>query len=388
MGRSVYGVLVASPGARRPALLACVLVLATTGCGTVRDFFDERPVFESAVEPVELEITAPAYTAAVRGGLLVRNGDERVVLPRASSATWLPDGRALASSYGRVRVVDPGEGLVGPLVRTFTDPGTSVEQIDLVRGLDGDRLSSYDLGLSPLGTLDLPETDDPAAETPGSDVARGYYGSVATLGGTTFVQWHDGGEDHEGGDYGVLRIEGDELSNVLVNEGIVSLWLVPDGAALLAVRQVDGQPCGGCVVPQEVVELDPATGDVVGEYGMPEGYEDDWRVQAIDKVGDRVAVRFHEARPQAGYQQDVPTGTWVYDGAWELLEGSDEVTTWWQGPDDRIEARPAHEPAQKDGFELVWVSGEEETVLPGELVWARGRASAYGSVAGRLLPPA
>ena len=270
-------------------------------------------------------------------------------------------------------------------MRSFSGPTTSVGQVDLLRSPSGERLSSYDLDLSPLSTLELPATDDPDAAA--DEVTRGYYGAVATLGGTTYVQWHDGSAYTEGGDYGVLRIAGDELSNVLVNAGIVSLWLTPDGAALLAVRQVDGQDCGGCLVPQEVVELDPATGDVVGEYGMPDDYEEDWRVQAVDKVGDRVAVRFSRAQPRPSNDNDVPTDTWVYDGSWELIEGSEDVATWWQGPDDRIEARPAEEPEAKDGVQLVWVSGEEETLLPGELIWARGRATAYGSVAGRLLPP-
>lgn len=373
-------------GARRAVVLVSALALVTSGCQTVRDFFGEPAVFESTVEPVELEIAAPAYSGAVPGGLLVRNGDEQVVLPDGREAFWLPDGRALAAASRGLQVVDPGQGLVGPRVRTFTSPTTSVTQIDLLRAPDSDRLSSYDLDLSPLPPVELPETDNPDA-TAGNELARGYYGSVATLGGVTYVQWHDGSEYYEGGDYGVLRIEGDDRANVLLNAGIVSLWLARDGAALLALRQVDGQPCGGCVVPQEIVELDPATGEIVGDYGMPDGYEDDWRVQDVDKVGDRVAVRFYESRRDAGYPQEIPTGTWVYDGEWEQLEGSEEVTTWWQG-EDRIEARPApDESARKDGMQLVWVSGDEEIELPGELIWARGRSTAWGSVAGRLLPP-
>ena len=153
------------------------------------------------------------------------------------------------------------------------------------------------------------------------------------------------------------------------------------------MRQVDGEDCGGCVVPQEVVELDPATGDVVRKYGMPDDYDDSWRVVAVDKVDDRVAVRFSRARADGRAPAACRRETWVYDGSWELIEGSEDVATWWQGPDDRIEARPAEEPEAKDGVQLVWVSGEEETPLPGELIWARGRATAYGSVAGRLLPP-
>lgn len=371
-------------GGRRIVAAVCV-VITTAGCGTIRDFLDEPTVFDSPIEPLTVELEGPAYTAAVRGGLLVRHGEASTVVPWASSADWLPDGRVLASSGRTVRVVHPASGPVGPTVRTYNTPERSVGGIDLLRGVDTDRLASYDLDLRLLHTLDLPDTDNPDADA-GNELRRNYYGSAPTLDGVTFVEWHDGSEYYEDGDYGVLRIEGDEQSNVLVNEGIVELYVTPDGAALLALRQVSGQPCGGCIVDQEIVEIDPATGEIVGEYGMPDRYDDEWRVQAVDKVGDRVAVRFHESKPTMGYPEEVPIGTWVFDGTWELLAGSDEETTWWQGG-DRIVARSAPgEPAELDGFQLVWIHDGEETELPGELVWARGRRTAWGSVAGRLLP--
>lgn len=375
-------------GARRLVALACVVVLVGAGCGTVRDFFGQPEVFDSGIEPLTLDLDGPAYTAAVRGGLLVRNGEAGLVLPRASSAAWLPDGRVLASTGQRFQVVDPATGPVGPTLTTFSStPERPVTRVGVLRGGGADqRLTSYDLDLERLGTTDLPDTDNPDA-TASNELVRNHYGSAPTVDGATFVEWHDSSEFYEYGDYGVLRIEGDEQSNVLVNARIVELFATPDGAALLALRQATGQPCGGCVVPQEIVEIDPATGEIVGEYGMPEGYGDEWRVHAVDKVGDRVAVRFYEPRRDHGFPQEAPTGTWVFDGSWDLLEGTDEVTTWWQG-EGRIEARPdPDEPARKDGFQLVWISGEEETELPGELVWARGRATAWGSVAGRLLPP-
>ena len=362
-------------GARRAVVWACAVTLLGTGCGTVRDFFGQPEVFDTGIEPLTLELDGPAYTAAVRGGLLVRDGEESVVLRRASTAAWLPDGRVLAGTHRRAQVVDPATGPVGPTLTTDSIPERTVTRLGILRGDGADqRLASYDLDLVRLGRTDLPDTDNPDVATD-SELARNYYGSAPTVDGVTFVEWHDGSAYYDQGDYGVLRIEGDEQSNVLVNERIVELFVTPDGAALLALRQTSGDPCGGCLVPQEIVEIDPATGEIVGEYGMPEGYDDSWGVEAVDKVGDRVAVRLHEI------------GTWVFDGSWELLDGSDEVTTWWQG-EDRIEARPApDEPDRKDRLQLVWVSGDEETELPGELIWARGHATAYGSVAGRLLPP-
>lgn len=375
--------VVAPSRARRSTAAACALAVGSAllaGCGTVRDFFGDPAVFESTVEPVTLDVTAPAYAAAVPGGLLVRHGDDEVVLPSAAGdAAWLPGGRVLLSTFGLVRVVDPETGPVARL-RAFSDPVRSVTRVDLVRGYEQQRLTSYDLELKPLGERRLPSTD-----------SRGFVGPVATLGGVTWVPWRegdrDGIDDGQDGDHGVLRIEGGERTDVLVNARVVELFVTPDGAALLALRQTSGDPCGGCVVPQDVVEIDPATGEVVREYGMPEDYDESWRVLAMDKVGDRVAVQFYEQRRDDGFPQDVPTGTWVFDGSWELLEGSEQVTTWWQGPDDRIEARPVDEPARRDGYQLVWVREDDEVELPGELVWARGRTSGTGAVAGRLLPP-
>lgn len=373
-------------GARRLVALACGVVLLATGCGTIRDFFGQPEVFDTGIEPLPLELDGPAYTAAVRGGLLVRDGDDQVVLPDASAAAWLPDGRVLAITGRRAQVVDPAIGPVGPTRRVDPPPERQVSSINVLRGNDPVRLASYDLDLARTGVVDLPGTDNPDA-TRSNELARNYYGSTPTVDGATFIEWHDGSEFYEDGDYGVLRIEGDEQSNVLMNARIVELFATPDGAALLALRQTSGQPCGGCVVPQDIVEIDPATGEIEGEYGMPEGYDDGWRVQAVDKVGERVAVRFYETRRDKGFPQEVPTGTWVFDGSWELLEGSDEVTTWWQG-EGRIETRPApDEPARRDGLQLVWISGDDEVELPGELIWARSRSTASGSVAGRLLPP-
>jgi hypothetical protein len=362
------------------------VALVGTGCGTIRDFFDQPEVFDTGIEPLPLELEGPAYTAAVPGGLLVRDGDDQVVLPDASSSAWLPDGRVLAIIGRRAQVVDPANGPVGPARRLSAQPERQVSRVSVLRGNDPVRLASYDLDLGRTSVVDLPGTDNPDA-TSFNELARNYYGSTPTVDGATFVEWHDGSEFYEDGDYGVLRIEGDEQSNVLVNARIVELFATPDGAALLGLRQTSGQPCGGCVVPQDIVEIDPATGEIEGEYGMPEGYDDGWRVQAVDKVGDRVAVRFYETRRDEGFPQEVPTGTWVFDGSWELLEGSDEVTTWWQG-EGRIETRPAlDEPARRDGLQLVWISGDDEVELPGELIWARGHDTALGSVAGRLLPP-
>ena len=53
-------------------VLACVIALLGSGCGTVRDFLGQPEVFDSAIEPLTLQHDVPAYTAAVRGSGGVR----------------------------------------------------------------------------------------------------------------------------------------------------------------------------------------------------------------------------------------------------------------------------------------------------------------------------
>ena len=276
----------------------------------------------------------------------------------AKEASLLPGGRALVTDGRRYQAVDIANGELGRSLRTLSDITAGPNAIHLVR----DRwLVTYDLDLEPVGRV-----------APGyrrADLYRGHFGTVATVGSASWVQWGDynpDGEDVPEGGRGLLRIVDGETTEV-ATFGIVDLWPSADRAALLALRQVDGEDCGGCVVPQEVVELDPGTGEVVRNYGMPDGYDDSWRVVALDKVDDRVAVRFYEPEPTDGRPAGAGAGTWSYDGSWEVVEDNDTVTTWWQAG-GRLEMRD-------DG--LVWVSGEDETSLPGDLV----------APAGQLLPP-
>jgi hypothetical protein len=362
-------------------------------------------VFDTGLEPVPLEFTGPTYAAAVPAGLLLRSGETQLVLPGADHGRWLPGADALVDRSRRsieLHVLDmaasapaPG-GAVGTGVRVpgFDLPGRSVTQVNVLDRLATPAvLSAYTPQLEKLWSLRLPETDNPDA-TRGNELARNYYNVAPTIHGVTFVQWHDGSEWYEDGDYGVARIEDGKVTNVLLNERIVALYLSADGSGLLALRQKKGDPCGGCVVEQEIVEIDPATGEIAGEYGMPEQYVEDWRVEAIDEVGDRVAVRFTEtawSENPADEDDVAPTtvqrGTWVYDGDWSMVEGSEDELTWWQGA-DRVVARPApREPETGDGLRLFWIHDGGETPLPGDLEGGPGRRHITGSVAGQLLPP-
>ena len=380
----------------RVRAVAVAAVLATTGCGAVGDVFGGGDaVFDTGIEPAALEAEAPAYMALDgERTLLLRSGDHVRRLARADAVDWLPDGNALVRTGGQVRVADPARGLLGRGRRMWEDPSRAVTRLNSLDHpgsgelVDAETfvLRSYDLSLGLVEEVPLPPTDNPDA-TDYNELYRNYFGAVPTIDGVTFAKWHDGSEWYEDGDYGVLRMEGDEQENVLINADIVGLYLSADGTGLLGLRQSSGDPCGGCVVDQDIVEIDPATGEIAAEYGTPEPYDEDWRVGGIDKVGDRVAVRYYDAvQRRGGFVYD-QLGTWVYDGEWSMLPGSDEELTWWQG-EDRVVARvDPSERRRGDGFDLFWVHGDDETPLPGELGRLPHGVPMSGRVAGQYLPP-
>lgn len=361
--------------------------LTLTSCAVLGD----DGVADTGIDPVPLQLTAPAYAVALPEGLLVRSGEDQQVVRRAGSAQWLPNGTALIGGPElsvSLHVIDPATGRLGGTARAPSNgvPGRSATQVNVVgQNGKGHELIAHSTTLEKLWQVPLPGTDNPDA-TAYNELERGYYGVAPTIDGATFVQWHDGSEWYLEGDYGVARVENGDVENVLVNERIVALYLSVDGAGLLAVRQSTGEPCGGCNVDQEIVEIDPDTGEIAAEYGSPEGYDDSWRVDAIDKVGNRVAVRYLRSDGRGGRRSLV--GTYVYaDGAWTMLEGSDREITWWQGSDRVVaRARPS-EPRALDGYELFWLHDDEETALRGELSGESGGGYATGAVAGQLLPP-
>jgi hypothetical protein len=399
---------------------AALALLVTLGaCGVLGG--DDDGVHETVAEPVDLDLDAPTYAAATRKGLLLSSGDAQRWLPGASEAEWLPGGRALVYIGDRVRIWDPaanelgppvrlwreGEALVNPapgdLKRSVTQVSVSHERLVEREGrapVVGDVLTAYDLDLDVRWRADLPGPD-PLDGVPARYLERTYF-QGHTIDGITYLWWGDFNATGEESDphYGLLRVgaDGEVLDTVQVNQRIKSLWLSADGAALLATRRVSGHPCGGCQVTLELVELDPRTGDVVGEYGMPEAYDKSWNVTEVDKVADRVAIRFDEVvwpeGPDAeadASETQVLRGTYVLDDdGWTLLEGSKDEISWWQGPEDRIVARPV---GKDDGFarganlRLFWVHGDEERPLPGTLLGDVGRRTYVGSVPGQALPP-
>lgn len=377
----------------RILLLALGLSLGLTGCS-------EAPA-RSQVEPVPLTMAAPTYAAATPDGLLLRSGAATRVVKDAQSASWLPDGRALVLSERGARVWDPATGDLGPRL-PYLDPNRSVTQISAVGDDEWNvpvTLTAYDLDGREKWRTRLPLSDHPKASVQDEEVTRSYL-SAHTIGGRTFLRWHDGSEWVEDGDYGVLVVgaDGKAGENVQLNTPIIATWLAADGSALLATRRTRGKPCGGCQVPQELIELDPRTGETVATYELPEAYGKTWDVREVDKVGDQVVVRFEETvwGPEVDdspTQDLVQRGTWVLDGdGWEMVPGSDEERSWWQGPDDRVIAVPLPPEEGQAGYRwrYVWEHDGKRTPLPGTSETTGGPPEgAYytGSVPGQLIRP-
>lgn len=420
---------------RGVVLLLCVsfLLAAAPACGVtdaltspLTDSLTDPTDFRSDVEPVDLGLTAPTLATAVKGGLLLRSGDTQRVVPRATGAEWLPGGRALVrfdTPETHVQVWDPAtDSLSGDV--PFLEPNRSVSAIARLgrskppRGLPADepvydepfwdepyRLTTYDLDGRELWHTDLPLTDNPAA-TKGNELQRSYL-SAHVIDGATFLAWHDGSEWYDSGDYGLLRVGpgGKGFSNTFVGDGLKSVWLSADGSALLATRRPHGRPCGGCQVKLELIEIDPATGEIAADYGMPDAYTKHWDVLAVDKVGDRVAISFTEAvfHDEETDVQQVLRSTWVHDDSgWSKAPDSDEELSWWQGPDDRIVGVPLPPERDKYGvrFDYFWEHDGQRTPLTGgtETTWSvlehygggeseRMHYGSNASIPGQLLPP-
>lgn len=377
---------------------AVALVLLASGLASCGGDTDSPVV--GAVDPVPLDLAAPTYALATRDGLALRSGEARSTFRDYTSAEWLPGGRALLGRGSSKRGIwDPVTGDVTPV--RLGDPNRSVTQISLVepaypKGDDPFQLVAYDLDGDEQWRVDLPEAD--VAPEDSEDVER-MYKSAHTIDGATFLYWYDNSELEEYDDYGILRVgpEGEGIRQVLEDVPVIALWLAADGSSLLATRRVSGDPCGGCQVTQQLVEIDPDDGTALATYDLPEEYDENWDVREVDKVGARIAVRFEETEfgePDKDGDWDQwleQRGTWVLDeDGWSMVEGSEDEVSWWQGPEDRIVATPVARDDdfnQGDEFTYWWEHGGRRTLLPGATFTDRGRQYYEASIPGQLLAP-
>ncbi|HSX67743.1 hypothetical protein [Nocardioides sp.] len=406
------------------SLLAGLLaVTALTSCALTGVGSDG--VFATTVPPTDLDLAAPTLATGVKGGLLLRSGDAQLRVPRATDATWVPGGRALVRfdtprTHARlwdpatntlsadVPILDPNRSVTAFAMLGRSDPPKNLpedEPIDPAPFWDEKaRLTTYDLDGREQWHADLPLTDNPDANK-GNELERSYL-TAHVIDGATFLAWHDGSEYYEDGDYGLLRVGpgGKGFSNTFVGDGVKSMWLSADGSALLATKRPHGKPCGGCDVELELVEIDPATGEQVADYGMPDSYTKEWTVLDVDKVSDTVAISFSEPVWSSETDlQPVLRGTWVLDeDEWSMVPGSDEERSWWQGPADRVVGVPVP-PSEKNYAEQYtywWEHDGERTRLAGATTSSWSVLEHYGdglsermhygssaSVPGQLLPP-
>ncbi len=336
---------------------ALALVLAASGCGVLSG---PDPLRDSTLPTRETTPPAgPAYLSERLGTSIstwdVVVGGRTVSLGKLDRASWLPDGRVLVvrsryqrsgkdlfATRPRARIVEPTTGEVVAEQRGDGDWGITPEAITL-RNDGRNRITVYSPDLSDPRVITVGPRAVKTDQLDKDEATFHLHHAAYTLDGVTWVQWGINSEDDTRTDHGVLRIEGDEPTEVLRNEPIVALLPSSDGSALLALLQDNGEDesCGGCVVEQKIVELDPATGEVAADYRMPSDYDRSWRVEVVDKVGDTVVVRFSIGEAEEKGDPGVARQTWTYDGSWSRVGELDGTRTRWQ-----------------DGGQLSWTQTE------------------------------
>jgi hypothetical protein len=326
------------------AALAPALVLA--GCVGGTDEVADSTLPAIAETPPD----GPAYLLQEWGPRrlvysVVAGGSAPRELERVDEAAWLRDGRLL-TRRATYKNTDQGPRRDGTLLEILDPVTGQVLAQSPVEGQWGiapgvltlraefrNRLYVFTEDLDAPVVIDVADDAVATDQLTGTEAEFSLNHAAYTLDGVTWVQWGINSEDDTKTDHGVLRIEDREPVEVLRNEPIVSLRPSRDGSALLVLMQDNGadEDCGGCVVEQTVIELDPATGEVAAEYGMPEDYDRSWRVELIDKIGGQVVVRFAIGEAEEEGDPGVSRQTWTYDGDWERVPELSEVRSWHQG---------------------------------------------------------
>lgn len=374
---------------RRP-LPALALLVLLTGCGGPASYDSPLPTSPVADPP------GPAYVGerivATGSAYVVSAGGRDLTTVATAPPRWLPDGHVLLEG----RLVDQATGR--PL-SSMSLPEAAVEvSADAVTLVRGRLIEVRDLDLEVRDVIEVPDAAVDSDQI-GPDAPLAIH-DAHTLDGVTWTQWSIDSENDELTDHGLLRIEGDEIVEAQRDEPVVRLETARDGGALLAVMQDDGsdEDCGGCVVDQTIVELDPATGETAIDYGTPPGYSADWRIGALDKVGDRLVVQYDVGEGPDGEGDDSRPefATWVHeDGEWtELRDLRGTITRWQDG--GRLVWRqtdPTRDAGEGAAYDLTWHPDAGEPVELGDsgaLACAPVEDVPFCppiSVPGSLLPP-
>jgi len=345
------------------------------------------------------DVTGPSYVVLRYDDMsTVRVGGVVHEVPGLIEGQWLVNGDLLLARIppGKRRawmqVVDPATMAArGPRRRYVDQWRVTPEGITVVdRTGRNTRITVYSLDLAESREIEVGAADVETDQI-GANAEFAIAGQARTLGGATWVEWYVNSEDDTLTDHGLLRVEDGAVREVQRNTAIARIYASTDGAALLLLRQDQGEEdCGGCVVEQNIAELDPLTGEIAGEYAMPEGYTRSWRVLALDKIGDRVVVNFQGRLGSLS--------SWQYDGEWSEVPNTRGVLARWQPASDdgksRLVIRPR--PDNQEGslsywpYALVWESaGEvEQFVSEAESCWREDGVKRCGEVImpGSLLP--
>ena len=382
------------------AVLTAVVLVTPASCGLLGQ---KSTVYRSRLPAVQTRLDPPQYLAPLRGDTVVlRRGEHERTVRRLDHSLWLTDGRLLMATrqrpprcpggvtgecdrtLSRVLDVATGERTVGPraLTEALTFPGQGLYRVNSMS--TDRRIDSYAPDLGDPRVIRVPGYDGPHRDQEGQRFTNA---RAQTVGGSTYLGYSDGTED-ETEEYGYLRYRHGRWTKVLRGQRMVALFVSHDGRALLGLQQRRGEPCGGCVVDQRIVELDPVTGRIAASYGVPPGYRKAWRVLAMDKVGDRVAVRYEE-RCVSGEEGCHPLqrGTWAFDGGWTMEPKSNRTIRWWQGRNSQVQARSLRGRRDaSEGFQLWWVHDYHQTRLRADLSGANALETV--DIPGSLLRPA
>ncbi|TNM36432.1 hypothetical protein FHP29_20035 [Nocardioides albidus] len=308
-----------------------------------------------------LPVPGPTYVEEVQMGkprLIIHAPGHTTAVRRGWEAAWRPDGTVLVLGSSWARVLDPATGAWLSGRARIGEYGVTPEALTTLGGPAG-RVLVYDAALAGVRKLTVPSAAAETDQIDGLDAEFQLHGRPYTLGGVTFVEWGINSEDDTRTDHGLFRIEGEEITQALRNEPLVRLWPSFDGAALLAIMQDNGEDedCGGCKVEQKIVELDPDTGEIAADYGMPPGYARAWRISSLDKVDRTVVVQFVVRPGESGgsYQ------TWTYDGSWHRLAEAGDTRSRFQAGGVMAWSGDTGEPNQP--FTLTWTPASGESVV-------------------------